>query len=275
MDRSGYMPLGAYSIIRFSNNLNDQRVNLGVVVWHPQDGVQVRFSSALTRVHAIDGNIRPTRLKIQLSEIKAELESGEHSDRSVLDRLASRFRAGVEVSSPYPARMCGLRDTLDRLFDMLVSSSGSAPKHDSQFEFAEEFKVALSDTLLVVGASDFNVEEMGNRRVNGVYVDLGIRTTVGHTSAFWHPLSLLSKNRPNAQIAKAKATALEIRTIRESFSDYSNVQQWVAVQAPAHGTPEYIKDSIAWLRHGADDVLVVPEKGSLQTFLEPKLRQFV
>jgi hypothetical protein len=41
------MPLGAYSVIRFSNNLNDQRVNLGVVVWHPLDGLRLRLSPSL------------------------------------------------------------------------------------------------------------------------------------------------------------------------------------------------------------------------------------
>ena len=32
------MALGAYSLVRYSNELNDQRVNLGVLLWHPQDG---------------------------------------------------------------------------------------------------------------------------------------------------------------------------------------------------------------------------------------------
>src|SRR5262245_37659905 len=100
---------------------------------------------------------------------------------------------------------------------------------------------------------------MGQRRINGVHVDLGIRMTVANKSAFWHPLSLHARNQPNAQIARAKAVALEIRAIREHFQEYRGSSQLVAIQSPGPTEPKYVRASVVWLKHGADDVLVIHE----------------
>ncbi len=267
------MPLGTYSIIRFSNNLNDQRVNLGVVVWHPLDGLRLRLCSSFARVHTIDSRQPARRVKIQLDAIKDEVNSSQGDGRKVLEVLARRFREGVEVSAPYPAKMSGLDDTLDRLYGLLVTPPGPSRRGDSQEEFAEEFREALAGAIGQVQSVGPAFEEMGTRRVNGVYVDLGIRTMVGRKAAFWHSLSLLGRSRPAAQVARAKAVALDIQTIRTSFPEYSEARQFVAVQSPTSERPHYVRESVAWLRHGADDVLLMPKTEPIGDTLKTALHQ--
>src|SRR5437899_12976132 len=95
------MPLGAYSIIRYSNNLNDQRVNLGIVVWHPLDGFANRLSPSLDRAQAVDPRVRITGLKKQLDVIKGLLSAPPAEGLEILKSLSQQFREGLEVSPPY------------------------------------------------------------------------------------------------------------------------------------------------------------------------------
>lgn len=48
------MLLGAYSVVRYSDCVSDQRINLGVMVWHPLEGFARRFSPHLDRARAVD-----------------------------------------------------------------------------------------------------------------------------------------------------------------------------------------------------------------------------
>ena len=64
------MGLGAYSVVRYADDLSDQRINLGVFVWHPVDGYRCRFSPALDRVQAIDPRIAIIPLRKQLEELR-------------------------------------------------------------------------------------------------------------------------------------------------------------------------------------------------------------
>lgn len=114
------MALGAYSIIRYSNDLNDQRVNLGVIVWHPIDGFVVRVSPELNRVKAIDPRIKVAEVKKQINTIREQIEDGR-ARRETLDSLSAQFRHGLEVTAPYPARMHSANETADHLSELLVS----------------------------------------------------------------------------------------------------------------------------------------------------------
>jgi hypothetical protein len=166
-----------------------------------------------------------------------------------------------------------VRDTTDRLFELLVSPQAQARRVGPQQEFAVEFRQALEETIFLIQPDGAEVEVMGTESVEGAQVDLGIRTAFRNKEAFWHPLSLHAKNQPNAQVAKAKATVLDIRTIRDHFRQYAAALQFVAVQSPEKDPPKYVRDAMAWLRQGADDVLLIPESDSIPTVLEPRLRE--
>jgi hypothetical protein len=269
------MPLGAYSIVRFSNNLNDQRVNLGVLVWHPQDGLRIRLSSHLARVHAINPRIRANGLKIQLDAIKAEVAGAQEDGDTVLRRLALQFKDGVEVSSPFPAKMFDPEETLERLFGLLVPQSAPSHAVDPQTAFATSFMEALTEIVRLFKAPGADIEDMGSRRISGVHVDLGIRTKIGDRVAYWHPLSLRGVSRPNTQVAKAKVASLEMRTIRDTLTDYGTAKQYAAVQVPSRKTPRYLTESVAWLRRGADDVLLIRDQDEIPDLVQSKLRGII
>lgn len=265
------MVLGAYSIVRYSNHLSDQRVNLGVLLWHPIDGFTYRFSSSLERVRAIDQRARLKSLRVQLDLIRGELDANQDKGREVLLGLSRAFKEGLEVTSPYPARIQSLQELLDHLYEMLVSAVPEIRRASSQTQFEKKVATCLSATFEQVCPKG-TFEDLGTRAVNGVHVEAGIRTSTSRRTALWRALSLQAKDHPTDQVAVSKATALDILTVRQSFEDLKDARQIVLLQPPKPKASDGLNESIAWLEHEADDVVLVPDVESLPKLLEPKLR---
>jgi hypothetical protein len=268
------MSLGAYSIVRYSNNLNDQRINLAILVWHPVDGFAHRITPSLDRAQAVDPRVRILALKKQLDFIKGHLSGPPGEGVEILKSLSQQFREGLEVSAPYPARFHSLPEILDELYEKLISPVEEFIRASTQRQFENKVKAALTSALGKVNPKAKCVV-MGARQVNGVSVDVGIRTTVRNKSALWHALSLQSKERTVEQITAAKAVAMEIVTIRQHLKDLKNAKQIVVLQPPRPKASEHLSESIAWLRHQADEVIRVGDLASLSQVLETKLQDLV
>src|SRR5260370_14567872 len=264
------MPLGAYSLVRYSNNLNDQRVNLGILVWHPADGFAQRFSPSLDKAQAVDPRVRISPLKKQLDIIKGILSGQPAEGLEIFKSLSQQFREGLEVTPPYPARFHSLPELLDQLYEKLVSPVEEFARASTQKQFENRVKAALNSALGKVNAKA-KCEVIGPRQINGVSVDAGIRTTLRNKSALWHALSLHSQERTIEQITAAKATAMEILTIRQ-LKHLKNARHMVILQPPKPKAAEHLSESIAWLRHEADEVIPVGDLESLPQVLETKLQ---
>jgi Protein of unknown function (DUF3037) len=172
------MALGAYALVRFSNDLNDQRVNLGVVLWHPQDGFRSRFTHQLDRAHAVDPRARVSALKQQIGALSTELEgSARGNGRDLLDSLPRFFAHGVEVSDPYPAEIADVDVTLDMLYERLVCPVEEFRRASSQRQFEKSFKSSIA-FVMKRAFPHGRVQDIGNKRINGVAVDVGVRVTV-------------------------------------------------------------------------------------------------
>ncbi len=265
------MALGAYSIVRFANDLNDQRVNLGVIVWHPIDGFRFRFTPALDRAKAIDENIRTKSLEEQLGALGDELKRSGASTRGLLRSLSDTFREGLQVSSPYPARMHSVEGCLEEVYELLVSPSQEFRRSSSQRVFAQTFKKALGKAVKKVlpGAT---VDDIGVKQLNGVSVSVGLRVHGEKQPSLWHPLSLQSKNQKADQIAHAKSTAMDIVKIHEKLPEFNTDLNLVALQPPKAKSSEGLNDAMAWLRYTADEVLLFPSIEGLTAGIEAKLR---
>src|SRR5260370_41061319 len=137
------MSHGMYSVIRYSNNFNDQRVNLGVVVWHPIDGFQCRFAPTLGRVHAVNARADLDELQDDLEEIRRTVIADPKGAGALLEHLSCRFKEGVEVTTPVPARLYSVSALADRLYGMLVTPKAEAPKPRMQTQFQEDCKTVL------------------------------------------------------------------------------------------------------------------------------------
>lgn len=262
------MSLGAYSIVRYSNNLSDQRINLGVVVWHPIDGFECRFTPSLDRVKAIDPRLQTKPLRAQLDVIEQQLRS-KASTRETLAELASWFRHGLEVTEPYPAKMHSLIETIEHFYELLVCPVEEFRRKSSQRQFEGVVQRTLNTTVQQLDPHGIS-EDRGLHRVNGVSVQIGIFTEVRHQKALWRAVSLQSLERPDAQLAKAKATALDIQVVR-GIQAYRHVPQIAVLQEPKPDTSDALEESIAWLKREANEVLPVRNADALAQLIPERL----
>ena len=254
--------------MRFSDNASDQRINLGVIVWHPIDGVKYRFSPSVDRVQAVDPRVHIAAIKEQLDAISGSLTQNSLAEGPVtLNKLSSWFKHGVEVSAPYPAKISSADELLERLYETLVYPVPEILRASSQRQFERTFEKSLRNAIGHV-APKYKVEKIGPKKISNVIVNVGIQTVGPHHKALWHPLSLLSKKRPDEQIALSKATAMDINVIRESGNGYSNHKQFVAVQSPRVKDAHRIKESLEWLNREADQVILVKENQDLTRLIE-------
>ncbi|MDP2606980.1 MAG: DUF3037 domain-containing protein [Deltaproteobacteria bacterium] len=266
------MPFGAYSVVRFSNNASDQRVNVGVLVWHPLEGVKYKFSPSLDRIQAVDPRVSISSVKEQLEVIRSELASPVSEEGPVtLNHLSSWFKNGVEVSTPYPARIASADELLDRLYETLVYPVPEIQRASSQRQFERSFEKTLKNVIKDV-APKIKCERLGTRKIGKVLVNVGIRTTGPHHKTLWHPLSLLSKRRPDEQIALSKATAMDINVIRASANGFTNYKHLVTLQTPRVKDAHALKDSVDWLKHEADDVIEVRETQDLGRLIQQAIQ---
>jgi hypothetical protein len=262
------MPFGAYSVVRFSNNASDQRVNVGVLVWHPLEGVKFKFSPSLDRIQAVDPRVPISTVKEQLEVIRNELALPATAEGPVtLNRLSSWFKNGVEVSTPYPAKIASADELLERLYETLVYPVPEIPRASSQRQFERAFEKTLK-SVIKIAAPKIKCERVGTRKIGKVLVNVGIRTTGPHHKTLWHPLSLLSKKRPDEQVSLSKATAMDINVIRKSGNGFSNHKHLVTLQTPRVKDAHSLKDSLDWLNHEADEVIVVKENQDLALLIQ-------
>jgi hypothetical protein len=169
------MGRGLYSIVRYSNNLNDQRVNLGVLIWHSDSGYLVRLAPTLGRVQAVNANADLDEIKGQLEQIETEVLSCRRNGNDLFAELSRRFRDGIEISEPYPARMNSLVATAEKLAAMLITPKAEGHRPRIQSQFYQTLTNALRAAARhprVAGAPQ--VEEKGKYPLNGVTVDLGV-----------------------------------------------------------------------------------------------------
>jgi hypothetical protein len=250
------MGLGAYSVVRYSDDLSDQRINLGVLVWHPVDGYRCRLSSAVDRIQAIDPRVTIRPLRKQLEDIKDTLTSAPASESDLLDELCKNFRHGLVVSSPYPARISSADETLGRLYDLLVSPVPEIRRASSQRRFANSLKKTIEASLHSEWPKG-RLQQVGIRNIKGIPVNIGMRTQLSHAgrAALWHPLSFQSEAKVETQLANAKATILDIFQTRE-IETYKRDKQFVAVQAPRAKSASKFGEVISSLQHAADRVFI-------------------
>jgi hypothetical protein len=166
------MGLGAYSVVRYADDLSDQRINLGVLLWHPVDGFRCRFSSSVDRVQAIDPRVTVKPIKKQLDDIKDKVTSAPPREKELLVSLCNTFRYGLVISSPYPARISSADETLDRLYDLLVSPVPEIRRASSQRIFEGSLKKTI-ETSMQTEWPDGRVEQLGSESVKGIPINIG------------------------------------------------------------------------------------------------------
>jgi len=249
------MALGSYSIIRYSNNLNDQRVNLGVLLWHPFDGFRIRLSPSLDRVQTIDPRVPLTPLKKQLEDIANQLQAPS-ADKDTLTKLSHWFKEGLEVVQPYPAQIQSADEMTEHLYQMLVSPVPEIRRASTQHQFETSVRSALKSAAAKLHKVKY--EEIGLRKIGHLMVNVGVRTVADDSKILWRALSLQSHDRSDRQLAFAKATAMDISVVKND-AHYKSHRHYVTLQGPKVSADTGLKDSIAWLENVADEVFPIEQ----------------
>jgi hypothetical protein len=250
------MALGAYSVVRYSDSLRDERVNLGVVVWHPSEGFAWRVLPAteLNRIRAVNPVLRAKEIQNQIGEVETQLEGLGGSGKDGLAALSRWLRDGLQVSAPFPARIHSANETADRLFSILVRRA-EATEAKTRDSFDAEVSRSIRETLYHIDPSAA-VEDIGDRQILGVRVTVGLRTRIRNRDALWRSISLRS-HQIGLQVERAKAVASDIRKLK-LVDEYEAAEQIVAAHTfskPDIGTDEAEK----WLADEGAKVLKIPK----------------
>jgi hypothetical protein len=263
--------IGAYSIVRYADDVGDQRINLGVLLWHPLDGFRYKVSSSIDRVQAINPRLTIKPIKQQLDLIKKRVAGASPGAKEVLQDLARTFRRGLVISDPYPARIASADETLERLYALLVSPIPEIHRASSQKQFEASLKRTIRASLQS-GWPAGQVKDIGIRKIGGIPVNVGVRTIINAThAALWHSLSFQSEHRPDTQLRTAKATVLDILKARE-IEAFKRDKQFVAVRGPRAKASEGFAEVVSCLEHAADEVFLADDEVVLLARVQRGLR---
>jgi hypothetical protein len=213
-----------------------------------------------------------TPLKRQLEEMKEALASAKPQGKDALEELCRVFRHGLVVSSPYPAKISDADEMLNRLYGLVVSPVPEIRRASSQKMFEHSLKKAL-EAFVHAGWPKARIQEIGRRNVGGILINIGLRTQISQTvAALWHPISLQSESKPEAQLATAKATILDIIQTRTRVEQYKTDRQYVAVLAPRAKSARGMDDIVGSLKAAADQVLIANDNETLMAQVQYRLQ---
>lgn len=262
------MTLGAYVLVRFANDVRDERLNLGVLVWHPGDGFHSRFLSSFDRVRAIDPTIRLQALHRTVNHIIGRLDGQADGGRRLFAELSAEFREGLQVSGVFPARLNSLEAMVDRLYSLLVEP----PEADGTpliASFQAKLEWSLRESVLELDPNGL-FEDLGSRYIGGASVNVGVHVRVRQSQMIWRGVSLRTNARED-QLARAKATAMDIIRVR-SLSDFSAMRQVVAVESPRKAETATMNESRQWLRSAEAEIVEVSDVDELPSRVEEALQ---
>jgi len=274
--------LGCYSVIRYRDALSDQQINLGVVLWHPDQGYKVFFLKDLEAAHAIAPNVPIQDLRLRLHVIREQVESDGTNGLEKFEALSNWFREGIEVTTPYPARFADLHSALEELRPTLfphiapeLKALALLPSHGlsvqqphrltgSQFEH-RVFRV------IERAAKERNIEAhpIPPRKIGKVIVNPGFQTVAGRHKSLWRALAFRGNERRERQLSAAKAVAMEMYVLLNApqFKDHERLVVVAAKKPSAE-----VDEQIAWLGKTANHVWSVESPEEAEKLLERSLR---
>lgn len=273
--------LSCYSVVRYRDALSDQQINLGVLLWHPQEGFRVFFVPDIESIRAISPKVPSQDLRFRLNVIQEEVNRNGKNGSEKFVELANWFRDGIEVTSPYPAKFVDLDSALHLLKPALFPQMPAEAKelslippntpavfvshaHGSQFE-RQVFRT------IEHAAKDRNVRAhpVAPRKIGKVIVNPGLETVARKHKALWRVVSFRNSDNPERRVSTAKAAAMEMFVLANAHS-YKNHLQLVIV--PAQRSPASENEPIEWLKKTANHVWPVATPEAAAQLLDRALK---
>jgi hypothetical protein len=273
--------LGCYSVVRYSDSLSDQRVNLGILLWHPQEGYRQCFLKNLDGVSAISPKVELQDLKYQLHVIEERISANHKDGPAKFAELSEWFRDGLEVTSPYPARFQDLQSALHRLRVALLPQM---PVSQDLALVSPQY-LALRDETLTGHRFEMGVfraieraahlrnasaEPMQVRRIGKLPINPGLRTVAGRRKALWRALPFRRNQKAKSQVSEAKNVAMDFLVLSDD-PEFRNHQRFAVVQVkrPLESSAD---ESIAWLKKTTDRVFSIDRPEAAARLLDQALR---
>jgi len=251
--------LGEYSTLSYVHQLRGERVNLGVLVWHPTLGAACRFMKRVGRVRCVDEEVDIDRVREQMEQVRQAFEGWYERDQSPLPHLSASFRHGLTVGAPTKARIQDPNFTLERLYSCLIAPEPFM-RASSTSQFAQQFITRAGAILTKMGAAD--VQENFDERGAFQPVKVSLLYRVARDLYVWRAFSFASLTSVEDQLTTAKAIHAENEDLRR-LPKYREARLSLAIQAPKPSVRAEWSKSLGWLQRDSDRVEQFEDKQSL------------
>jgi hypothetical protein len=251
---------GQYSLVSYVHELRGERVNLGILVWHPRFGAKCRFIKGISRVRTVDEGADLERLRHTLERITKMLSNWPEGSGSPLEKLASEFRHRFIVEAPMNARICDLDFTVERLCSSLLPPEPFA-RSSTAVQFANAFVSRLTKRLNDKGVKELRTNYSEKDTFQPIKIAAFYKLkTIEH---LWRTASFAPLNKPEEQLTLAKAIFAENTEVK-SLRKYRNAQLSLAVQMPKPQNRSDWSKSLSWLKRQAQLVEVFEDRQSIE-----------
>jgi hypothetical protein len=258
--------------------LSDQQINLGLVLWHPQQGFRVFLAPNLEGARSISPKVQTQDLRFRLNVIQEQISHNGKSGSEKLQELSDWFREGLEVTSPYPARFEDLDAAVHLLRPALfpqvsveskelalVAPQALTVPHVPVTQFERKFFGVIEKA-----AKERHVQAhpVPPKRIGKVVVNPGFETVARKHKAFWRVISFRNNEKQGRQLAAAKAIAMDMYVLwnTANFKDHDRIV--VVSGRKSAGADE----PIAWLQKTANHVWPVEKPDSAAKLLDRALK---
>jgi hypothetical protein len=247
---------GQYSLVSYVHRLRGERVNLGVLVWHPRFGSKLSRPNNLKRVSCIDRDADLDRLERDFGVIQQTLDDWSDRELSPLEALSAQFRYDLVVSEPLFARITDVNFISERLMSSLIAPDRPRSVRDRDKildrAFRKEFSQFARHSLSRLGGVGGRFEFSDRRGDTPIWIAAKFR--YNEILYIWRTLAYHISDGIGRKREKAKAMDAENNRLRSS-PPYDEARLNLAVRVPPGDNDiddPQVKD---WLGLHADKVL--------------------
>jgi len=252
---------GQFSIVSYVHQLRGERVNLGVLVWHPLLGHAFQFAKYLDRVRIVDEAANASRVKANLDEIKETISSWSEELESPLEYLSSAFQHGVVVSPPQNARMQSPQATLERTYSHVMAPEPFM-RASSTTQFSKAFSSQMQQALGELNRKIIKADYVETEAFKPVNVALWFEGR--ERSYLWRAHSFAALESIERQVTAAKAIHAENNDLL-SLPKYEEVRIGMAVQLPKPRFRSSWDEVHDWLSRTSPTIEVFEDRYSFDT----------
>lgn len=260
------MPIGAYSVLRLIDPLRDERLNLGVLAWVPQEGFGCTFARLPERVRLLVGPRDEEWVQQKIEWIRDHLRNA-HGGREVFDDLTRQFSELFVVTAPCPIKTTSLPAVLSLLSARLLPAVSAPRTRLTDAQLRSTLHDALQSCIAQI-SDNAEFDELEPVVIGGVRVRPGIRTSVNNHRKLWRAISLRG-NSKDERIDRAKSAALDVTKLR-GVLDYQQDRHMVLMHVP-HGAAEAVADATRWIEDSNATVLPIERSEEITERIDEEL----